>query len=693
MNKIKIIGLIAVLIIAMASIVNAETLNLVQKDNNWVEVTGGATATLTYNPVGQTFNYNIEGTVPDKTITDYSLIYYKDQLTPSENWGLIGAVIISGIIPNVDTGVISKSGSSDIGTIPQPDDINIGAKIWLIPTSNIHSMTMVPDWQPTEYLFESNLRDVNGNELPATSQLITYTKDATPPTITPPSTSVGGEATSPSGMIVTYEATATDNIDGTITPICIPASGSVFPIGTTVVDCTAVDISGNIGTSRFNVVVTDTTPPSITAPADITIAASGVLTIVPSIGYPIVSDIADPNPLITSVSNPNVDIEAGFPIGTTTITWTATDYSGNHASATQTITIVDNTPPVITLIGMNPVIVEVGTTYSDDGASAIDNSGELISVTSTSDLSIRILGTYHVTYTAQDSSGNIATPIVRTVNIVDTIPPVITLNGDSHANIAINSEYNDDGVTVTDNYNTGLVATVTGHVDTTTAGIYTLKYNVADSSGNTATEVKRTVRVYGAGDSGTTLSGWHIDINTPTDGMKISSKNVYVGYTLTSDDVYAGTVVYKLDDGSETTIPDDRSQIQLNGLSEGEHIVVIYVTGLNSGIDEILSSFTFVVDTVPPHEVTGLMHYDITSSSITWAWNNPYDTDFVGTVITITKDGEPVEATINGETMLLDHVPIPANIGVTQEVIISDLEAGTTYKILVQTEDDAESQP
>jgi len=87
--------------------------------------------------------------------------------------------------------------------------------------------------------------------------------DTTPPSITIPH-SITAEATSPSGAIVTYQVTATDNVDGPLTPACNPPSGSTFPIGDTTVICTATDKAGNTAKATFTVTVQDTTPPDTT---------------------------------------------------------------------------------------------------------------------------------------------------------------------------------------------------------------------------------------------------------------------------------------------------------------------------------------------------------------------------------------------------------------------------------------------
>ncbi|HSD68887.1 MAG TPA: HYR domain-containing protein, partial [Woeseiaceae bacterium] len=95
----------------------------------------------------------------------------------------------------------------------------------------------------------------------------------------------------------------------------------------------------------FTIVIVDSTPPVITAPADILAfeaTGAGPLTIVP-LGDATASD-ASGDPVIT-----NDAPAGGFPLGTTIVTWTATDFGGNQATATQNVTVVDTTAPVITV--------------------------------------------------------------------------------------------------------------------------------------------------------------------------------------------------------------------------------------------------------------------------------------------------------------------------------------------------------
>ena len=78
--------------------------------------------------------------------------------------------------------------------------------------------------------------------------------DTTAPVVTVPA-NITVNAVSPSGAPVSYSASAVDAIDGPVTPVCTPASGSTFPITTTTVTCTATDAAGNTGTATFTVLV------------------------------------------------------------------------------------------------------------------------------------------------------------------------------------------------------------------------------------------------------------------------------------------------------------------------------------------------------------------------------------------------------------------------------------------------------
>jgi hypothetical protein len=89
--------------------------------------------------------------------------------------------------------------------------------------------------------------DSRGNS--GTASFAVNVVDTTPPSLTVPA-AIAVDATSPAGAGVTYSAAANDLVDGAVAPACSPASGSVFPIGTTTVSCTATDAHGNASQAK-----------------------------------------------------------------------------------------------------------------------------------------------------------------------------------------------------------------------------------------------------------------------------------------------------------------------------------------------------------------------------------------------------------------------------------------------------------
>jgi hypothetical protein len=183
------------------------------------------------------------------------------------------------------------------------------------------------------------------------------------------------------------------------------------------------------------------------------------------------------------------------------------DVAGNVSTlVNRTVNVVDRQAPVLTLIGSDPVYVEVGTGYNDSGAVVIDNYYQNLLVLSNS-INPNVIGTYTITYTVTDGSGNAAAPITRTVIVRDTQKPVITLKGDANELLDVYSAFDDKGAEVFDNYDQNLTYTRTGSVDTALLGAYQLVYYAVDGSGNIADSVVRIVNVVDREKPVLTLNG------------------------------------------------------------------------------------------------------------------------------------------------------------------------------------------
>ena len=192
--------------------------------------------------------------------------------------------------------------------------------------------------------------------------------------------------------------------------------------------------------------------------------------------------------------------------GSNAISLTSKDSVGNESTATTSAielnTIpADTTPPVITLVGANPLLIEFGTTYIDPGATATDDvDGDLTGfiVVGGDTVNPSVLGSYIITYDVSDSAGNAAAQVTRTVDVVDTTKPVIVLTGANPQVIPVGDAYTELGATATDNVDgdiSGSIVIDASGVNTDAVGSYIVTYNVVDSSGNAATPVTRTVTV------------------------------------------------------------------------------------------------------------------------------------------------------------------------------------------------------
>src|SRR5213594_2529475 len=157
--------------------------------------------------------------------------------------------------------------------------------------------------------------------------------DQEPPALTVPA-DFTVNATSPSGAVVSYVVSASDNV-AVASLTCSPTSGSGFAIGTTGVTCIATDPSGNQTSATFRVTVLDQEPPALTMPADFAVNATSPSGAVVSYVVSASDNVAVASLTCSPTSG------SGFAIGTTGVTCMATDPSGNQARATFRVTVLD----------------------------------------------------------------------------------------------------------------------------------------------------------------------------------------------------------------------------------------------------------------------------------------------------------------------------------------------------------------
>lgn len=156
-------------------------------------------------------------------------------------------------------------------------------------------------------------------------------------------------------------------------------------------------------------------------------------------------------------------------------------------SARRTVHVVDTVAPVISLVSDPDVFTIPGETYQEEGFTATDNyDGDI------TDQVVRTESADAITYQVSDSSGN-SHWLKRPIVYDDPIPPALELKGDAAVSLVLGSEYTEPGYTASDNCDGDITdrVTVTGEVDTTKAGTYTLTYTVRDSYDNEVTATRK----------------------------------------------------------------------------------------------------------------------------------------------------------------------------------------------------------
>jgi HYR domain len=274
-------------------------------------------------------------------------------------------------------------------------------------------------------------------------QTITVT-DGTAPTITAPAAvtaNTGPGATSCDTVVdnaTLGTASAQDNCAG-VTVTRSP-SGNTFPVGSTTVIWTATDWAGNTATAEQTVIVNDNTAPVLTPPANVTAftgpGATSCDTLVSdaTIGTATASDNC---PGIGAITRTGVPAGNLFPVGTTTLNYSVTDAHGNTTNATQTVTVVDNTAPVVTppaavTLFTGPGATSCGVTVSNldatfGTATATDNCPGVGTPTRSGVPAGNFfpVGQTTLTYSVIDAHGNQGTA-TQIVTVVDNTAPVIT---------------------------------------------------------------------------------------------------------------------------------------------------------------------------------------------------------------------------------------------------------------------------
>ncbi len=460
-------------------------------------------------------------------------------------------------------------------------------------------------------------------------------------------------------------ATASDNYFGDITgDIIIDTSNvNINLLGSYSVDYDVTDSVGNIATQKVRTInIVDTTIPTITLVG----ANPQVLEI--NTAYSELGATASDNydGVITgSISIDTSDIDMST-VGTYTVTYDVTDANSNDAvQVTRTISVVDTTAPVITVVGDQPQTVEINTPYVEQGATVIDNSLEVLSaIIDSSAVDITTVGSYTVTYNVDDSEGNSATEQTRTVNVVDTTIPVITMTGANPQTIEVHNSYSELGATITDNSLADLSGSLVidaSAVDTNTVGSYSVTYNVDDASGNSAAEETRTVNVVDTTIPVITLVG--------ANPQTLEVDTAYVELGATALDNYDGNLT-----GS---IVIDATAVQMDTL--GTYTVTYNVVDANTNnAVEVTRDVTIVDTQIPVVTLVGAnpqtLEVDTAYVELGATALDNYDGNLTGSIVT---DATAVEMdTLGTYTVTYDVTDASGNVAVqvTRDVTIVDTQ-------------------
>ena len=215
---------------------------------------------------------------------------------------------------------------------------------------------------------------------------------------------------------------------------------AIYPIGITTVTWTVIDASGNTSTATQLVNVFDQSAPTAQAPANVTVSsndfceATGV-----DLGMPFATDNCTNNLVITN------NAPATYPLGTTVVTWTITDAAGNTTSVDQTVTVVDETAPVVLLANTSVILDSEGNaiiSFEDIDNGSFDNCGIVGAVLSQSSFDCSNVGNNLISVTITDNSGNQSTAQVMVTVVASdacgdanfagpSVPDAFTPNGNN----------------------------------------------------------------------------------------------------------------------------------------------------------------------------------------------------------------------------------------------------------------------
>jgi hypothetical protein len=289
-----------------------------------------------------------------------------------------------------------------------------------------------------------------------------------------------GETFSDPGAVATTSA-------GKFVPVQVSGKVDTTTLGNYTLTYTASDDKDSASIER-TVMVVDTTPPVISLKGGKTTTVNCGESFVEPGASALDSCQGSVPVTISGTIDSNVQ-------GRYTITYTAVDASNNTRTVTREVIVgsVEDNPPTISLVGRPVMTIECGSGFSDPGVSATTPCSGPVPVVTSGTVDARTVGSYTITYAA--ANAELKSEAARSVTVIDTTAPVISINGDSPLTVTVRSVFKDPGAIARDGCAGDFPAAAVSTVDSNTIGSYTVTYTASDPSGNQAAPVKRTVNV------------------------------------------------------------------------------------------------------------------------------------------------------------------------------------------------------
>ena len=343
--------------------------------------------------------------------------------------------------------------------------------------------------------------DASGNPAPCRRRVVYVVVDQSAPELT----LLGNNPETIDVITGTYtEAgwTANDKTDGDLsTAVQVSGTVNTFKIGTYTLTYSVQDAQGNIATATREVIVRDQVFPTISNDEIMVVNGRNVVEVQLQSVFVDRTTPADNynngtfGPLFTyeiSPANAQGDADVDTRVkGTTVVTYTATDETGNQTILVIDYVVEDYVAPVINLNTLDTVLHEVNNPYTPVEASVTDNlyDNTQVSLTRTSNVNPFQLGLYTDQYTATDASGNV-TVRNRWVRVVDTENPIIASKVGPIVKLGLYSNVQlSDYLKMTDNYDAPTI--LMGNLDVLFNGVnfyeegfYAAEFQTVDNSGN-----------------------------------------------------------------------------------------------------------------------------------------------------------------------------------------------------------------